>query len=130
MLCFLKIELMFHFSFIPHKEFRFILPLLPIALHLSAMYLSKWSVNTKKYFQHLLLQNTRFLLTFICCSYMIWVVTIAILVANIVPAWYVGIVHQRGTLDVMEPLRQIAIKDPNDSNFLFLTPCHSTPLYR
>lgn len=38
-------------------------------------------------------------------------------------------IHQRGTLDVMDPLSQLAQTRPNDTSLLFLMPCHSTPLY-
>lgn len=31
------------YSTIPHKEFRFILPLLPMCLYITADYLSRWS---------------------------------------------------------------------------------------
>lgn len=31
------------YSFLPHKEFRFVLPILPMCLYLSADYLSQWS---------------------------------------------------------------------------------------
>lgn len=60
---------------------------------------------------------------------MIWIVTGVILSANIVPAWYMGVVHQRGTLDVMPILRDIANGDIKNTSILFLMPCHSTPLY-
>lgn len=51
-------------------------------------------------------------------------------VGNVVPAYYLGMVHQRGTLDIMPHLREIAQKDPVNTSFLFLLPCHSTPMYR
>lgn len=54
----------------------------------------------------------------------------AILMANIVPAWYFGLVHQRGTLDIMQPLREISGNNSHNTSLLFLMPCHSTPLYR
>ncbi|KRT85097.1 hypothetical protein AMK59_1187, partial [Oryctes borbonicus] len=31
------------YSYLPHKEFRFILPILPMALHLISIYLARWS---------------------------------------------------------------------------------------
>nr|XP_023015260.1 GPI mannosyltransferase 3-like [Leptinotarsa decemlineata] len=43
--------------------------------------------------------------------------------------WYLSMIHQRGTLDVMDALKRISLKNPNDTNLLFLMPCHSTPLY-
>ena len=54
----------------------------------------------------------------------------ALLVMNLIPALYIGLIHQRGTLDVMSHLRQLCdITDPQPE-VLFLMPCHSTPFYR
>ncbi|XP_030764543.1 GPI mannosyltransferase 3 [Sitophilus oryzae] len=99
----------FVLSFLPHKEFRFILPLLPIVLYISSRFLAAWSRKAS--------------------MLSIWLVTAIIFLGNAIPAWYVGYSHQRGTLDVMEPLSHIAKVDPNNTSFLFLMPCHSTPLY-
>lgn len=60
----------------------------------------------------------------------IWLVASIIFFGNIIPAYYLSIVHQRGTLDVMKPLRETALKNPKNTSLLFLMPCHSTPLYR
>lgn len=73
------------------------------------------------------------LFIFDICTYfrvIVWVVSAAILVGNIVPMWYLSIVHQRGTIDVMQPLHEIAERYPHNTSLLFLMPCHSTPLYR
>ncbi|XP_060527304.1 GPI mannosyltransferase 3 [Cylas formicarius] len=99
----------FVFSFINHKEFRFLLPLLPIMLYISSRFLSAWSRKAN--------------------VWSVWLVSAIIFLGNVVPTWYLGFVHQRGTLEVMDGLRDIANKDPNNSSFLFLMPCHSTPLY-
>lgn len=71
---------------------------------------------------------TNFLLFYFRFS--IWLVASIIFLGNAAPAYYMSMIHQRGTLDVMEPLREIALKDPKETSFLFLMPCHSTPLYR
>ncbi|KAJ8914945.1 hypothetical protein NQ315_002468 [Exocentrus adspersus] len=97
------------YSFLAHKEFRFLLPLLPLVLYVSSRFLSVWSRKAS--------------------NFHIWVVTGIIFVGNVVPAWYLGMVHQRGTLDVMEPLREISMTNVKETSLLFLMPCHSTPMY-
>ncbi|XP_049878711.1 GPI mannosyltransferase 3 [Pectinophora gossypiella] len=95
------------YSFIPHKEFRFVLPLLPIFLYLAQDVIVPWSRKAKKWQLYLL--------------------TGIILVGNAVPALYFGLIHQAGALKVMPLLRDQL--DSNQSSVLFLMPCHSTPLY-
>ncbi|XP_047027731.1 GPI mannosyltransferase 3 [Helicoverpa zea] len=94
------------YSFIPHKEFRFVLPLLPIFLYLAQDVIVPWSRKAQKW--HL------------------YLVAGLILVGNAAPAAYFGTVHQAGTLQVMPLLREAA---HNRSSVTFLMPCHSTPLY-
>ncbi|KAJ8939793.1 hypothetical protein NQ314_010997 [Rhamnusium bicolor] len=48
----------------------------------------------------------------------VWVVAAIIFVSNLVPAWYLGIVHQRGVLDVMEPLQEISLKKSRRHTFV------------
>ena len=56
--------------------------------------------------------------------------TLAIIaVLNSLLALYTGLVHQRGTLDVMKYLRS-DLGDEKKDAVLFLMPCHSTPYYR
>lgn len=38
------------YSLLPHKEFRFMLPILPMCLYISADYLSQWSRTIKRQF--------------------------------------------------------------------------------
>lgn len=94
------------YSFIPHKEFRFVLPLLPIFLYLAQDVIVPWSRKAKKFHLYLLAGS--------------------ILVGNAVPALYFGVVHQAGPLQAMPALRQAAT---NRTSITFLMPCHSTPLY-
>ncbi|XP_021197863.3 GPI mannosyltransferase 3 [Helicoverpa armigera] len=94
------------YSFIPHKEFRFVLPLLPIFLYLAQDVIVPWSRKAQKW--HL------------------YLVAGLILIGNAVPAAYFGSIHQAGTLQVMPLLREAA---NNRSSVTFLMPCHSTPLY-
>ncbi|KAL1505327.1 hypothetical protein ABEB36_004918 [Hypothenemus hampei] len=96
-------------SFLGHKEFRFLLPLLPMMLFVSSRFLFAWSRKARRT--------------------SIWLASLIIFLGNLFPAWYIGYSHQRGTLDVMNELRNIAVRDPENTSFLFLMPCHSTPLY-
>lgn len=101
------------YSLLPHKEFRFVLPLLPICLHITSDALAKWSQKASHLF--------------------IWIVALSLLVLNVIPAVYLSWIHQRGTTDVMYSIERIAreYRDPDGHNakFLFLLPCHSTPFY-
>ncbi|KAF5298601.1 hypothetical protein FQR65_LT09696 [Abscondita terminalis] len=97
------------YSCLSHKEFRFILPLLPMILKISSEYLSRWSHKA--------------------APLLVWLVAGVLLISNIIPCVYLSIIHQRGTLHVMEPLRKLAERYPHNTSLLFLMPCHSTPLY-
>lgn len=101
------------FSLLPHKEFRFLLQILPLCLYIITQYLSKWSRNQSKL--------------------LIWFVVGVIFVANAVPAGYLGFVHQKGTLKVMEKLTDVAQNyktvHGQSPKVFFIMPCHSTPYY-
>ncbi|XP_063243404.1 GPI mannosyltransferase 3 [Bacillus rossius redtenbacheri] len=97
------------FSLLPHKEFRFLLPLLPMLTFVSSSFLSRWSRHAARW--------------------QLWAVTVALLVGFVVPTVVFGTLHQRGTLDVVASLSRTASKDPAHTKLLFLMPCHSTPLY-
>lgn len=95
------------YSFLPHKEFRFIYPILPFCMVFCGISLA--SLKTWR-------RTTATLLV----------------VSNLVPALYTGLIHQRGTLDVMGHLQSLC-DVPSSSDLgpdvLFLMPCHSTPYY-
>lgn len=101
------------FSALPHKEFRFLLPILPMCLHVITNYMSSWS-------------RTKSTLT-------IWAAVIVIFVANFVPAGYLGYVHQQGTMKVMDRLADVAHNYKTSQGvapkIFFMMPCHSTPYY-
>lgn len=58
----------------------------------------------------------------------------SLLVTNLFPALYTGLIHQRGTLDVMSRLQTLCdvsnVSTRLQPDVLFLMPCHSTPFYR
>uniref|UniRef100_A0A6V7HPF9 Mannosyltransferase n=1 Tax=Bracon brevicornis TaxID=1563983 RepID=A0A6V7HPF9_9HYME len=107
------------YSLIKHKEFRFILPLLPMIIHICSTVRPPRFLNvqgTKKY-----------------------ILIGILLVTNILPASYFSLIHQRGPLDAMDILRnELKTYDENTLqnhhrrnalDVLFLTPCHALPLY-
>ncbi|KAM7424081.1 hypothetical protein PAMA_000437 [Pampus argenteus] len=57
----------------------------------------------------------------------------SLLVTNLFPALYTGLIHQRGTLDIMTHLQALcdvsSISTRPQPDVLFLMPCHSTPFY-
>lgn len=96
------------FSFLPHKEHRFLLPILPLAFYMISSYLTictQKSSHRKNFYKSVLL------------------------IGNMLPILYFGIFHQSGTIKVMNYLRKTAKIRSEDAHFLFLMPCHSTPLY-
>lgn len=103
----------FGYTLLPHKEFRFLLQILPLCLYCVTNFLSDWS-RTKS-------------------SLVIWATAIVILVSNIVPAGYLGYVHQQGTVKVMDKLATIAsdykTENGQSAKIFFMMPCHSTPYY-
>lgn len=55
-----------------------------------------------------------------------------LLLSNLLLALYTGLVHQRGTLDVMSHIRHVCPRgpDPASASVFIMMPCHSTPYYR
>ncbi|ELU03730.1 hypothetical protein CAPTEDRAFT_107850 [Capitella teleta] len=97
------------YSCLGHKEFRFIFPILPLAMHLSGLYLA------------LLLDVSSWL----PCSKSSFFVTILI-AGNLPLALYTSLIHQRGTLDVMRFIYEESSRNASLS-VVSLMPCHSTP---
>ncbi|CAL8243244.1 unnamed protein product [Lota lota] len=126
------------YSFLSHKEFRFIYPVLPFCMIFCGKFprvivsscLCSWHQNTPinevcfNWLEGLSLAHLKS-----------WRRAAAggLLVANLLPALYTGLVHQRGTLDVMSHLQELCEVPSNASStnpeVLFLMPCHSTPFY-
>ncbi|KAM3877003.1 GPI mannosyltransferase 3 [Diretmus argenteus] len=96
------------YSLLAHKEFRFIYPVLPFCMVFCGISLA----NLKTWRR--------------AAAY-------GLLVTNLVPALYTGLIHQRGTLDVMSHLQTLcdisSISNRPQPDVLFLMPCHSTPFY-
>lgn len=65
------------------------------------------------------------------CTFKGKVLAMFLIITNIPAALYTGLIHQRGTLDVMLALgNQPQNKNNTQHSVLFLMPCHSTPYYR
>ncbi|KAH8303800.1 hypothetical protein KR018_006602, partial [Drosophila ironensis] len=100
-------------SAVEHKEFRFVAPLIPLCLFVAADALSRWSYTAQRS--------------------ILWATALVIIVGNAIPIWYFSTVHQRGPIDLMPKLRDIAqdFRDERDhrANILYLMPCHSTPYF-
>ncbi|KAL0728091.1 hypothetical protein Bca4012_024184 [Brassica carinata] len=115
------------YSLLGHKEFRFVLPVLPIALIFSGYALAQMdasdsssSITKKKQVprkKHIVKWSPKLTLT-----------VLFLLVTNIPMALYMSLFHQRGTEDAMNYLSEEAYKGRVKS-ILFLMPCHSTPYY-
>jgi phosphatidylinositol glycan class B len=106
-------------SAIGHKEFRFLLPIVPLAMVYAGAALAA-------------VPDARRLAG--------WATLLAM--SNIPPALYVSLVHQRGAVDVVSHLSTLAAEreaavlarggaaSPGDGmRVLFLTPCHATPFH-
>ncbi|KAB1204157.1 GPI mannosyltransferase 3 [Morella rubra] len=111
------------YSVLGHKEFRFVMPVLPIALMFSGYAIAKLktpdSPDTEK---------KRSLKIHIRVPSKMRYSILFLLLTNIPMALYMCLVHQRGTEDVMIYLSKEAHNDKVKS-ILFLMPCHATPYY-
>ncbi|NWW94178.1 PIGB mannosyltransferase, partial [Rhynochetos jubatus] len=94
------------YSSLSHKEFRFIYPVLPFCMVFcgySLKHLKAWRKPAASF----------------------------LLLSNVLPALYTGLIHQRGTLDVMSHIQQLCNASSHQAQaFVFIMmPCHSTPFY-
>uniref|UniRef100_A0A0C9R2P7 Mannosyltransferase n=1 Tax=Fopius arisanus TaxID=64838 RepID=A0A0C9R2P7_9HYME len=102
------------YSLLEHKEFRFILPILPMAIYICTCTKIPRALEPSRNVKKILI-----------CIF---------LVTNLIPLSYFSFVHQRGPLDVMRVLRiELARYQGGYQELgvdvMFLTPCHALPLY-
>ncbi|XP_035215381.1 GPI mannosyltransferase 3-like isoform X2 [Stegodyphus dumicola] len=102
------------FSIPSHKEFRFLLPIMHIALMTSSVVMYRISTNKLRVFGYEV--NKTFNVILIAAT----------LLVNIPLSIYMGLFHQRGSIDAALRLADLVTEN---SNVLFLMPCHSTPYY-
>ncbi|KAK9097974.1 hypothetical protein Syun_025019 [Stephania yunnanensis] len=111
------------YSLLGHKEFRFVLPVLPIALMFSGYSLATLEAgvgsNNKRKIPSKN-DNNR--------TSKVWLAILFLLSTNLPMALYMSLVHQRGSEDVMYFLSKEE-RDDKVRSVLFLTPCHATPYY-
>jgi len=127
------------FSLLSHKEFRFLMGLLPFVMHVCGCTLhqlldipsSEVTVaGTSKHDS----QSNNGLSRTSKDEHVRWktFVLVCLISTNLPIALYTGLIHQRGTIDVMTFLYAEAQKPVSKDlmSVLFLMPCHSTPFYR
>ena len=96
----------FLYSVIPHKEIRFLLPLVPVMCCIASDLLSRQSGCWRPFISD-------------------QVITALILITNIPILLYLSLVHQSGTTAVVRELSTLK----SGSSVLFLMSCHPTPYY-
>lgn len=111
------------YSLLGHKEFRFVLPVLPIALIFSG-----YSLAMIRGCDMSIGKSKKSSSSHMKCSSKMQLTILFLLATNIPMAVYMSMVHQRGTEDVMNYLAEEALNGEVRS-ILFLTPCHATPYY-
>ncbi|KAH7569299.1 hypothetical protein JRO89_XS06G0140200 [Xanthoceras sorbifolium] len=111
------------YSVLGHKEFRFVLPVLPIALMFSG-----YSLAVMERADYLDRKKEGSSNIHVKWPSKIQLSIFFLLVTNIPMAVYMSLVHQRGTEDVMNYLSREALNEKVKS-ILFLMPCHATPYY-
>ncbi|KAF3649801.1 putative E3 ubiquitin-protein ligase XBAT32-like [Capsicum annuum] len=111
------------YSLLGHKEFRFVLPVLPIALMFAGYWLATIGGPDKSNGQ-----GKRSPSTHDSCSAKLQLAILFLAVSNIPMAIYMSMVHQRGTEDVINYL-SVEAYNGKVKSVLFLTPCHATPYY-
>ena len=127
------------FSLLSHKEFRFLMGLLPLVMHVCGCALHQLldvpdsvtiAAGSSKHEN----QPTDGLARTQKESRIHWktFAVVFLISTNLPIALYTSLIHQRGTVDVMTFLYAEAQKPMSNNlmNVLFLMPCHSTPFYR
>ncbi|XP_021771583.1 GPI mannosyltransferase 3-like [Chenopodium quinoa] len=111
------------YSLLGHKEFRFILPILPIALMFSGYTLAALEAPDLP-----MGKNKKASTTHTKWPVKLRLAVFFLLVTNIPMGLYMSLVHQRGPEDVMQYIARESLNGEVRS-VLFLTPCHATPYY-
>ncbi|XP_004309941.1 PREDICTED: GPI mannosyltransferase 3 isoform X1 [Fragaria vesca subsp. vesca] len=111
------------YSVLGHKEFRFVLPVLPIALIFSGYALAelKSSISGCGQRKESADYHNK-------CPAKMHLAIFFLLATNIPMALYMSLVHQRGTEDVTYYLSKEVVEG-KVTDILFLMPCHATPYY-
>uniref|UniRef100_A0A8C5PAX8 Mannosyltransferase n=1 Tax=Leptobrachium leishanense TaxID=445787 RepID=A0A8C5PAX8_9ANUR len=92
------------YSMLSHKEFRFIYPVLPLCMIFcgySILRLKRWRKPALGF----------------------------LIISNLLPALYTGLIHQRGALDIMSHIQEQCKIENDATSLLVLMPCHSLPYY-
>ncbi len=100
------------FTLIPHKEFRFIYPLMPFLLIYSASGVLRISTRVS--------------------NKMMKLIVITTIMLSLLLGYYFSQIHESGELQIPTTLRNLVLEDYHHNNIGkssigFLTPCHSTP---
>ncbi|EXB94916.1 GPI mannosyltransferase 3 [Morus notabilis] len=111
------------YSLLGHKEFRFVLPVLPIALMFSGYSLAAISIRNSP-------NGKRKESSSVSGKWppKLRLPVLFLLATNIPMALYMNLIHQRGSEDVMNHLSKEVLYGKVKS-ILFLMPCHATPYY-
>ncbi|KAE8617678.1 hypothetical protein XENTR_v10009161 [Xenopus tropicalis] len=92
------------YSALSHKEFRFIYPVLPVCMvfcGFSFSNLKRWKKAAVGF----------------------------LVLSNLFPALYTGLIHQRGALDIMPGIQKLCQTENSSASLFVLMPCHSIPFY-
>ncbi|KAM4747857.1 GPI mannosyltransferase 3 [Rhinophrynus dorsalis] len=92
------------YSTLSHKEFRFIYPVLPLCMVFCGFSFSRMKRWKKPAVAFLVL-------------------------SNLLPALYTGLIHQRGALDIMSHIQKLCKTNTSPLSLFVLMPCHSIPFY-
>ncbi|KAK6127023.1 hypothetical protein DH2020_039239 [Rehmannia glutinosa] len=111
------------YSLLGHKEFRFVLPVLPIALMFSGYSLA--NLRRCEPSKRKVKESSS---SCIKGFPKLQMAVLFLLVTNLPMALYMSMIHQRGAEDVMNYLSNEA-RENKVKSILFLTPCHATPYY-
>ncbi|RVW84751.1 GPI mannosyltransferase 3 [Vitis vinifera] len=111
------------YSVLGHKEFRFVLPVLPMALMFSGYSIAAMKIADSSNSRRKGSSNSH-----VKCPSKVRLAIFFLLSTNIPMALYMSLFHQRGTEDVMNYLSKEASNNKVKS-ILFLMPCHATPYY-